>query len=672
MGQTINAGGLYSSVLPNCSCIYKFDGFTRKDEKNINLPGSNFYDYSKHTELDNNGNEVELPDWKVINNRLVAQVDNPWISFRSTIPLGMVFYYGGYEDNYKNFKLNLYYNEKKIGLTLNKNEGYYNPRMEGVYGKQIDGTMSANIFSFSHYTKSEDSYRNFAVCNGFYAKGIEPVESGILYILEFQGAQKDKTYLTNLVLQRNTLECVNLNNENTLLFPTNVVYPTGYLSIPVRGACRQNINTVFYNSFPVAAVKGQKNNKPDISELNIGRIGFIKSNNINDNYCEVCYELEKQLLPVAKNKNNKINELDRLILRLDIAWIEKQEELASAQNQTDIDSINSEISYIEYEIKKLKQEKELVKGYIFGPNTPNPTAGNHNQNFEESEIAIPHDRGIYLPTANPCLSEEPKITVDIEGTLTGASYYEMTFDAICVGTAGLTSLSQPEKLKLPDLDISGTYELEANQSGTFSCNFTKKYTTKCTNGSGNDADREVVVYIEVSCNYAFFDIETGKIRHYVRIDMSIDGVGSIDRCYAISFSGNEWLNSVENLCQKETTIEADSFGISLLSNCGYFGIVSNCGDKILTSAYSTRTISCADCELEPPLTLEDTEIYENIGNGVVNPGCKEVKESTKTITIPEFTDMFGNVTPAYETEIKFLEIDEDAECKKIKFTIKAS
>jgi hypothetical protein len=597
MGQTINAGGLYSSVMPNCSCIYKFDGFTRVNELNINVPGSNFYDYSKRTEIDENDNEITVPDWKVVDNKLVAQVANPWVSFRSTIPLGMVFYYGGYEK--ADFKLNLYYNEEKVGLYFQKNEyNEYESKLDGVYSKQEPLLLYTkdsifvyhiidSIFNFSHYTESESCFKSFAVCNGYYANGVEPTESGILYKIEFDGATIGQTYLTNLVLQRNTLECLNLNNENTRLLPNNIIYPTGYLSIPVRGACRDSINTVFsWNS--EVGYKKTKNNSFGY------RQGFIKSNNINNNYCESCYELQERLINVGIDKDAEINRLDELILELDIEWLSKQEELSQTEDAEAIANINEEIRIIEEKTRLLKEEKALVKSSV-----------SKAEPEDLEKIIIPHNRGAYLPVCNPCLKpSSPKVTVSFEAKVKLVPYFKGTGVNLCNASQppnGIgISYNEMELVTPEDIDIGGTYELEQQGATgcTFSGSFKKTYNKQCIDGSTQE--EEYTLSVSCSIYLAFIDFETGKKRHKITVGagafIGIEpfGIGGA----SIEFVGEEYIDSVDDICGKTITVKSSKPGY-ITGACS--SIEQDYCDNIGSGyEYITEEDSCTDCPASAP------------------------------------------------------------------------
>lgn len=602
MGQIINAGGLYSSVLPNCSCVYKFDGFNRANELNINLPGSNFYNYSKHTEINENGNETSVPDWKVIDNKLIAQIDNPWISFRSTIPLGMVFYYGGH--NKDEFKLNLSYNEAKVGLYFEKGIGGYGLKMNGIYGMQNPFYVNDGIFSFSHYTQSESCFKSFAVCNNYYANGIEPSNSGILYLIEFEGATAGETYLTNLVLQRNTLECLNLNNENTRLFPNNLIHPTGYMSLG-RGACYDSINTVFSWHSNV----GYK----DTEESSfLYRSGFRKNNNINNNYCKSCYELQKQIIEIGINKEAEINRLDDLILALDIEWISKQEELSEAEDAETIININQEIKNIEEKIDLLKTEKAFVQSSI-----------SEAEPEDLEKIIIPHNRGAYLPICNPCLSQStPKITISFEAKIKQKPYFKGTgYNISFASSPSYPVYNNMELITPEDLDIGGTYELE--QSISDGCNFTgvfeKAFSVKCRGYIGpdsasfpgcwydaDDENREYSLYIECSVTLAYIDFETGKIRHKIHVHVYSDYFSTSGNCF--EFAGDEYIDSIDNICGKKITVKCSH--TPYVETYCYTPVDSEpenlcCDSYSAGLAYQEATEPCRDCPLTTPLGPTD-------------------------------------------------------------------
>jgi hypothetical protein len=543
MGDKIQLG-LYSPMLPNCSCIYKIDDFKRASSGNINIPGSNFYRFPTIKDEE----DKDIPSWYPANlyenspyyiNGIYSRKESNYLEFESTIPLGIQYNFMLDITNKDDTSISFYVNDNILKIDYQfidrvHSSGivYFNDKkiINHIYNNQQNMTIS-----FSHYSESEDSFKEF-LSYGYrdnsdnprvWSELISPKDPPFVYGISINN-MGENFLLKSIKAQRNTLECVNLNNENTRVFPNNLLHPTGYLSIPLRGACTNHIDTLFYTQFPSVG----------LGEFLSPLFPYNKTkqkHGINNNYCEACYENEITLSNIRLNKKKKIEELDNLILDLDVEWISLQEELSLTEDENEINNIKDRIKNNEENSTNLKEEKENVN--------------NLTEITKEQDILVPHDRGCLLGNNNPCFSENPKIIVDITSESIECTLFKLTgwVGRVFPFPYAVDVFENIEEITVKDEGIfDGTYELYYNSFQEIFASEEQEveWSFNCSNGK-TIVKTKYIVYIPLEITY--LDFETGQKRHSI-------GVFEDD----LDTGGREF--SLKDCCGREVLSKTNSHG----------------------------------------------------------------------------------------------------------------
>ena len=561
--------GLYSPYLPHCSCFYRYDDFNREQTTDINIQGSNFYDFSYHNEerpveggAEGETELVTLPDWEVrtdsdksscglsSNQSLYATTQNPRIWFKSNIPLKVII---GILGNFRNngTQIKVYYGDGNNYILVKPNPDYI-PESEREEETEYELSETRDsILSFSN--NSDINYINTiaAFCNiptlqyviinfddllsreGLFKSCVIVDNTTVLkqsnknypitYKIELINATSTER-ISFISLYRNTLECINLNNEIGRYLPNNIIQPTGYFSILNRGACNTNLpiknDDNLYGNYLSSFQHQRIANWSDFFEEDEARVYLTSQHkidyyrlydDINNNYCNSCIDYYKKLAQIKKSPSRESNRINNEINTYNNRIEKLQEDLLETEDEEQIAIINKEIKKLQEHSTALRIELEYV-GFIgsmgndrFGNDFFSIGQYSENGKPNINNVRIYHQRNASYSPKYPCYGSK-NINVDITANYKPTKLFYLSNPA---SGCGLSVWRHKEVLEIQPIEIEGTYELEYTGVGYryASQSMEQNFDMPC-GGTGTYYYR-----IVLDAEPGFIDYETGSMRH---------------------------------------------------------------------------------------------------------------------------------------------------------------